>query len=287
VAVLDTGADLTHPALAGRLLPGWDFVDGDADPTEMGSEANHGYGHGTHVAGLVALAAPGAKIMPLRVLNPDGAGDVWTLAEALIYAVDPDGNPATDDGAHVINMSLGTLSKTQLFETLSQILSCEDPRRGKLYDLSDRGYDGDKARCKTNPGAIVVVAAGNDGSTTAKEYPAAESANGLLSVAASDVNRHLATFSNSGGWIDAAAPGDAITSAVPGGYGTWSGTSMAAPLAAGTAALLRSLDLTARPKDLVPQMVKNTVNLCGTVKLRQIDALGALLNVTPADQPCP
>lgn len=286
VAVLDTGADFTHPALAGRLLPGWDFVDGDPDASETGSTANKAFGHGTHVAGLIALAAPDARIMPLRVLDADGMGDVWALAEALVYAVDPDGDPRTDDGAHVINMSLGTLTKTQLFDTLSQIVSCEDARRGKTFDLSDPGYDADKQRCKANPGAIVVVAAGNDASTTAKEYPAAESANGLLSVAASAENRQLASFSNSGGWIESAAPGDAVTSSVPGGYGTWSGTSMAAPLAAGTAALVRAMDLAARPKDVVPKIIKLTSNLCGT-KLRQIDALAAVTGVVPADQPCP
>ena len=59
-----------------------------------------------------------------------------------------------------------------------------------------------------------------------------------------------------------------------------------APLAAGTAALLRALDLTSRPKDLVPRMQKTEGNLCGTT-LRQIDALAVLQNVTPPDQPCP
>jgi subtilisin family serine protease len=287
VAVLDTGAELNHPALAGRLMPGRDFVDDDNDPSEVGGIANKGYGHGTHVAGLIALSAPGAKIMPLRVLDPDGMGDVWTLAEALVYAVDPDGNPNTDDGAHVINMSLGTLSKTQIFDVLSQIISCEDGSRRATRDTSDPGYNDDRSRCKTQPGAIVVVAAGNDASSTAKEYPAAESANGLLSVAASDSTRHIAGFSNFGGWIESVAPGDHITSAVPGGgYGTWSGTSMASPLAAGTAALLRALDLTARPKDLVPRIEKTEGKLCGT-QLRQIDALAVLQNVTPPDQPCP
>ncbi|MFO1288804.1 MAG: S8 family serine peptidase, partial [Rubrivivax sp.] len=111
VAVLDTGVDFTHPALAGRLLPGRDFVDGDLDASEAGTPANLGFGHGTHVAGLVALVAPAAQIVPLRVLDAEGNGNAWVLAEALLHAVDPDGNPATDDGAHVINRSLGSLSR--------------------------------------------------------------------------------------------------------------------------------------------------------------------------------
>ena len=71
----------------------------------MGTAANLGFGHGTHVAGLVALTAPDAKIVPYRVLDENGEGNVWVLAEALLRAIDPDGNPAKDDGAHVINIS--------------------------------------------------------------------------------------------------------------------------------------------------------------------------------------
>ena len=62
--------------LAGRLLPGWDFVDGDADPSETAQPTQAGYGHGTHVAGIVALVAPGARIMPLRVLDVSGVKDL-------------------------------------------------------------------------------------------------------------------------------------------------------------------------------------------------------------------
>ena len=81
VAILDTGVDTAHPALAGRLLPGRDFVDDDLDPSEAGGPADAGYGHGTHVAGLVALAAPGASLMPLRVLDAQGRGNVWVIGE--------------------------------------------------------------------------------------------------------------------------------------------------------------------------------------------------------------
>jgi subtilisin family serine protease len=73
VAVLDTGADLDHPALAGHLVQGIDFVDGDLEPREEGVYGQDiAFGHGTHVAGLIALAAPDAKIMPMRILRPDG-----------------------------------------------------------------------------------------------------------------------------------------------------------------------------------------------------------------------
>ncbi len=287
VAVLDTGVDRNHPLLAGRLLPGFDFVDFDNDPSEVGSTANAGYGHGTHVAGLVAMVAPGASIMPLRVLDADGVGNAWVLAEALLYAVDPDGDPNTDDGAHVINLSLGSLARTRIFDTIALIASCaaavpDDP----VADRSDPGYRDDLIRCGASNGAVVVAAAGNDASSSVKEYPAAEGAYGLLAVAASNASRRLAGFSNFGSWIDLAAPGDNITSAVPGGYGTWSGTSMAAPLAAGTAALLRSQDLSLAPAEVVRRLKRTASALCGS-SLHQVDAAAAVSNVAPAAIACP
>jgi subtilisin family serine protease len=286
VAVLDTGVDRTHPLLAGRLLPGYDFVDDDNDPSEVGSTANAGYGHGTHVAGLVAMVAPGAAIMPLRVLDTEGVGNIWVLAEALLYAVDPDGNPNTDDGAHVINLSLGSLVRTRIFDTIAQITACaaavpDDP----IGDRSDPGYNDDLVRCANSTGAVVVAAAGNDASNSTKEYPAAEGAYGLIAIAASNSVLKLATFSNFGTWIDMAAPGDAITSAVPGGYGTWSGTSMASPLAAGTAALVRAQDLRVAPADVVKRIKRMTSTLCGTA-LRQVDAAAAVTNVVPPAVVC-
>lgn len=286
VAVIDTGVDRSHPLLAGRLLPGFDFVDYDADPSETGSTANAAYGHGTHVAGLVAMVAPGAMIMPLRALDADGVGNAWVLAEALLYALDPDGDPDTDDGAHVINLSLGSLSRTRMLAAIADIAACaaevpDDP----IGDRSDPGYSDDARRCRRGNGAVVVAASGNDASTSVKQYPAAEGAHGLLAIAASNASRKLAGFSNFGSWINLAAPGENITSAVPGGYGTWSGTSMAAPLVAGTAALLRSLDVGMAPTDVVNRIKRASAKLCGTA-LRQVDAAAALSNIVPVALPC-
>jgi subtilisin family serine protease len=288
VAVLDTGVDRTHPLLAGKLLPGFNFVDFDSNPSEVGSTLNAGYGHGTHVAGLVAMVAPGASIMPLRVLDADGVGNAWVLAEALLYAVDPDGNPATDDGAHVISMSLGSLARTRLIDTIAQIVGCTAPTLGDPSgDFSDAGYADDKARCASGHGAVVIAAAGNDASSNVKEYPAAEGAYGVLAVAASNASARLASFSNSGSWVGVAAPGDAITSAMPGGgYATWSGTSMAAPLAAGTAALVRSREPELMPSDVIRRLRRASAMLCGT-QLRQVDAAAAVTNVVPAAITCP
>jgi len=293
VAVLDTGVDLSHPALAGKLLPGYDFVDGDSNPSEElctptpCTVAGLGYGHGTHVAGLIALAAPQAKIIPYRVLDPDGVGNAWVLSEALQKAIDPDGNPATDDGAHVINLSLGTQLRTRVLTSIAKLFTCEPPDdTDPLLNFSDAGYNDDKARCATTTAPVIVAAAGNDGSSSVKEYPAAESVYGLISVGASNSAGQLATFSNSGSWVQIAAPGEGITSAIPtsaapGGFGTWSGTSMAAPLVAGAVALLRSAQPELAPRDVVRRVTRLTTPLIGT-NIEQVNA-AALVEVCKMD----
>lgn len=269
VALLDTGVDPAHPALAGKLLPGYDFVDNDSIPSEVGSTANLGYGHGTHVAGLIALAAPLAKIIPYRVLDLNGEGNAWVLAEAVQRAI--------DDGAHIINLSLGTAFKSDVLTSIAKLVSCEPPDElDPLLNFSDPGYAADKARCAGGPGLVIVAAAGNDGSSAVKEYPAAVSAYGLLSVGASNQSKQLATFTNSGSWVQVAAPGEGVTSAVPlaataSGYAVWSGTSMAAPLAAGAAALLRSLEPDLLAKDLVRKIARTASPLIGT-NIKQVDA---------------
>jgi subtilisin family serine protease len=294
VAVLDTGADLTHPALAGRLLPGYDFVDGDSNPSEElcaptpCTVQGIGFGHGTHVAGLIALVAPLAKIIPYRVLDPNGEGNAWVLAEALQQAV--------TDGADVINMSLGTQTRTRILESITKLFQCEasDTSNPEL-DFSDASYVADRTRCTNSVGPVIVAAAGNDFSSNVNEYPAAENVKGLISVGASNDTQHLASFSNFGSWVQIAAPGEGITSSVPitaanpGGYGTWSGTSMAAPLVAGAAALLRSIDRTLPPRDLVRRLQDLATPLQTfdghNTGIKQVDvgALGASVQVCLMD----
>ena len=215
VAVLDTGIDASHPLLADHLVSGYDFVDLDADPAEQ--SGGSAFGHGTHVAGLIATVAPEARIMPLRVLDANGVGNIWVLAEALQYAIDPDGNPATDDGVQVVNLSISTTHRTRL-----------------LHDLLE------SVSGSVRLGPVVVAAAGNAGTTT-PEYPAAENQDGLLAVGASTRSDGLAPFSNRGSWVHVIAPGVGIASSVPGGrFAAWSGTSMSAALVSGEAALVRS-----------------------------------------------
>jgi subtilisin family serine protease len=261
VAVLDTGVDFAHPALAGRLVAGYDFVDMDADPSEEGIYGqNIAFGHGTHVAGLVALVAPEASIMPVRVLDPDGVGNIWVLAEALAYAMNPDGNPNTADGADVINLSLGSTNHTSLLTDIVSAATCDQSNGGCL--------DG-------NRGAVVIAAAGNDGSGTL-EYPAAEGRSGLLAVGASTLADRLTSFSNNGSWIHTTAPGENILSSVPGDeYGFWSGTSASSPIVAGTATLIRAAYPDLDAGMVTAHLLETSANIGGPVP-RRVDAAAAV-----------
>ncbi len=211
VAVLDTGVDPTHPALAGRLDGGWDFVDHDRDPTDVrtGADTNGdgvpdgAWGHGTHVAGIVALVAPAARIMPVRVLDADGVGRVSDVAAGIRWAV--------DQGARVINLSLGMLRSSPAIRLALG-----------------------KARAA---GVVCVASAGNEGVSSPVEYPAGSP--DVIAVAACDASAQPASWTSYGSFVGLTAPGVGVRSAFPGGeYRVWSGTSMSAAFVSGTAALV-------------------------------------------------
>jgi CSLREA domain-containing protein len=265
VAVLDTGVDTAHPGLAGRLGPGYDFVNMDADAREEDPDGLS-YGHGTHVAGLVALAAPDATIMPVRMLDADGNGNLWVAIEALEFAVNPDGDlQTTSDSVDIINMSFSFERESSLLEQFVREVTCDDDDQEE-EDLCD---------ASGGRGVVFVAAAGNQGTST-PEYPAAEPVVGVLSVGATTEFDLLADFSNYGGWVHVAAPGENIISSVPGNdYGIWSGTSMAAPLAAGTAALLRASEPDLSAADITSRVIDAATDIGGTVP-RRIDAAVAL-----------
>lgn len=96
----------------------------------------------------------------------------------------------------------------------------------------------------------------------------------------------MADFSNTGSWVDMAAPGEGITSAIPGGFwATWSGTSMAAPLVSGSAAWMRSANPALAPKGVATRLKRTGSLLCGT-NLQQREAYAAVANIEPKSGKC-
>lgn len=225
VAVVDTGIDAAHPDLAGRILPGYDFVSGDSTPQD-------GNGHGTHVSGIIAAdadngigvdsVAPGASILPVRVLDDSGSGDDATVAQGIDWA--------TAHGANVINLSLGGSVPTP------PGLGLPDP----VADAVQRAV---------NAGVVVVAAAGNDG------LPFCENnsfGGKVLCVGAVDKRENRSLYSSFGQGLSLVAPGgsdtpgtdeDVLSTWNDGNYQELAGTSQATPHVSGVAALLVSLGL--------------------------------------------
>jgi subtilisin family serine protease len=242
VADLNSQVDVRHPALIGHLSGGFDFVaakqsgsaaneypagfmhqssasfmdqssasfmDGERisilnQSSSSFMDGNPAYSHGTLTAGVIAVVAPESMIMPLRVFDDKGSADLFTIAKAVRYAV--------QNGAHVINMSFGTLENSQAIKSSIN------------YALSKN---------------VVLVASAGNNNTTAPQYPAAYS--GVITTAATDIFDKKASFSNYGSNVFVDAPGVNIFSSYPDGrYSMVSGTSFSAPIIAGTVALIRS-----------------------------------------------
>jgi len=218
VAVVDTGVEGGHPAL-GNVLAGYDYVDNDSDPSEV--TGGPGYGHGTMVAGLITLVAPGVSIMSVRAFGPDGRGSTSDVAKAIRFAA--------MNGADVINLSFGTVDQPQAM-------------RGAINFARTR--------------AVLVASAGNQATEVPMEYPASDV--NVVAVAATDLQDYKASFSNYGSHIRVCAPGVSLTSAYPGGsYATSEGTSFAAALVSGTVALV----LAAGQRDAVSAIENSAVNI--------------------------
>ena len=211
IAIVDSGIDSTHPDLAGRV----DTADGAncLSGTCVSSAALDDYGHGTHVAGIAAAStnnltgvagvAYDAPLIPVKVLDSSGNGTAAGIAAGIAWAV--------DHGARVINLSLGSTSYSQTV--------C------------------DAVTYATTKGALVVAAAGNNGSVT-QFFPAA--CPGAIGVGATDSFDTVPFWSDTGTFnVFVSAPGVNILSTyMGGGYQTESGTSMAAPFVSGLAELL-------------------------------------------------
>lgn len=289
VAVIDTGVQYTHPDLAANTwtnpseiagdsidndgngyvddVHGFDFVTADSDPSDQN-------GHGTHVAGTIGAVGNNSigvvgvnhtvSIQALRVLNASGSGFTSDIIEAVNYAA--------ANGANVINMSLGGPGYSSVFEAA----------------IRDAG----------TAGVLVVVAAGNESANNnvTPSYPANYGLSNMISVAATDDEDQLASFSNYGAsTVQLAAPGVSIASTYPtSSYAYLSGTSMASPHVAGAAALIKAANPELNAASLRALILDNgdpLGNLAGVVstgkRLNVSAAVAASIGATPVPDPAP
>lgn len=297
IAVLDSGFDLNHPDLEDQYfvnseetagngkdddgngyaddVNGWDFIDDDEDPSPVTTGVNadpDAAKHGSLVAGLIAAEGDNgegvagviwtARILPLRVLDEAGSGDSRAAADAIDYAVEM--------GADVINMSFAG-----------------DVSDSTFRNAVERAYEA---------GVVVVAAMGNDSVNTSSHpvYPACFGTSDddwVIGVGSSNEDDYRSLFSNYGACTDLSAPGedmygvsyeDGSAQFTDEYQGGWDGTSMAAPLVSGAAALLLS-----QYPDLSPEDIRNILKLSvDPIKVRSssmADKVGAgRLNVERA-----
>jgi subtilisin family serine protease len=208
IAILDSGVNVNHPDLVGRLVPGYNIYDGNTDVTDV-------CGHGTAVSGVaaattnnaagVAGVAGAASLMPVRIAYGDSTGChsyYSTIASGLTYAA--------DHGARVANISYGGVAGS------STVMSAANYMKTK--------------------GGLVFVSAGNN---NIDENISSDGS--MIAVSATDANDAKASFSSWGTFVTLSAPGTSITTTDnSGGYSTWQGTSFSSPLSAGVAALVMS-----------------------------------------------
>ncbi|OXT16083.1 hypothetical protein B9K06_18100 [Bacillus sp. OG2] len=222
VAVIDTWVDTDHPELKNQVLPPYNI----ANPASPGSKDVHG----THVAGIIAAEKgngiggyginPNAKILPINVFDGYNSGSDYVIAEAILYAV--------DQGAKVINMSLGGYGESKIME---------------------------EAVAKAIEAGVTVVAAAGNESTDQYSMPA--SYEGVISVGSTNSRNQLSSYSNFGPSVDVVAPGEAVYSSTyyptrsQSSFTEMDGTSMASPVVAGVASLILS-----KYPDLKPYQVE-------------------------------
>ncbi len=259
IAVVDTGVYAGHPDLAGNVVAGTNFVNGNGD-------ASDDEGHGTHTAGIIAAIGNNGRgvagmcwqchILPIKALDKDGSGSASNVSASIRYAV--------DRGARVINLSLGGEKDSRL-----------------LHDAISYA---------TNHGALVVVAAGNEAEEgNPVEYPAAYPE--VIAVAATDAGDQHASFSNYNSYVAVSAPGVNIGSTIwapddKEAYAAASGTSEAAPFVSGLAGLIWSVNPSLSNDD-VKRIILSTADDLGVpgpdpyFGAGRIDALRAITAATP------
>ncbi len=216
VAILDTGVDYDHPDLAGNIAgginyAGWWWKDGSTNKAYWDDK----YGHGSYCAGIVAAldnnigvvgVAPGASLWVVKVLGDDGNGYISDIIQGLEWCV--------DSGIDIASMSFGAAEYSE-----------------SLANACNAAYDA---------GVLLVAAAGNEKGGPVI-YPAAYKS--VIAVSATNINDVIADFSSTGPEVELAAPGANIKSTYRNsGYAIGSGTSMACPHVAGTAALAWAAD---------------------------------------------
>lgn len=229
IAVIDSGVDYNHEYLDGNVMQGYDFWNEDYDPMDDD-------GHGTHVAGIIAMTINPYKykIMPIKALDSNGDGDDYTIARGIRYAVDNDAN--------IINLSLGGEGYSRT-----------------MKDAIDYAIENN---------VLVVCASGNENENIRNYYPA--NFENCITVGATTVADERWNYSNYGDNLDITAPGRDIISTVPDfadidskqdGYTFYSGTSMATPFVAGALALLLKINQNSSSTQIEQELYKNTLDL--------------------------
>jgi len=248
IAIIDTGIDSSHSVLNnGKVIGGYNFVSNNTDFFDD-------HGHGTHCAGIAAAngngltgVAPNASLLGVKVLNAGGSGSEDQIIAGIEFAIDPDGNPNTDDGADVISMSLGGSG------------SPEDAMSTAVNNAVENGV-------------FCSIAAGNAGSDlyTIQSPGCAKNA---MTVGACDNNNSIAGFSSRGPNSnnfeikpDVIAPGVNIYSSIPNnGFQNMSGTSMATPHVAGAAALIKQIHPDWSPKQIKSALMGTAYDVYASV----------------------
>ena len=246
ISVVDTGLDAGHEDLAGKVAEQRNWYDGGG--------TGDGFGHGTHVAGIAA-----AK-------TDNGAGIAGVCPECQLLnakACSDTGDCPHDRIANGVLWSVGCEYRER--DAGGKLGKCLGPVRAQVINISLAGPAGSTTLQRamdraSELGATTTCAAGNGG-TNAATYPAFYTT--CIAVAGTTSQDQKISWSNYGTWVDVAAPGDGILSALAGGgYGLKSGTSMAAPHAAGLAGLLRSRGV-ATTRDAVRTRIEGTADDIG------------------------
>lgn len=247
VAIIDGGLDNRHPVFAGRLHPAaFDFIDIDYAPWVFGGITAD---HGTFVAGVIARAAPAAKLMIVRCFGTSGSGTSFDIAHGIYHAA--------RNGADVINMSFG-------------------------MDHYDEAISNAASTAYYEYGVVMTAAAGNSADLQDR-FPG--SLPYVMNVAAVDSGDLKADFSNYGPSVSVNASGVDVYSTLTGGdvWGWWSGTSFAAPFAAGLAAMVKSvyddaepqfvMDLISRTADTIDHLNPEYVFFLGSGRVNFLNAV--------------